>query len=83
VVAPHRTRLYKLAYLSQFARPLSWGVVDEHKNPQLREVHLNLEANLVASATLHQVHSSQPNESLIESVVHLLHSDYWLALPIL
>ena len=83
MVAPHQTRLYKLAYLSLFARLLGWGAIDEHKNPQLRAVHLNLEANLVASATLHHVHSSQPNESLIESVVHLLHSDYWLALPIL
>ena len=83
VMTPHQTILYKLAYLSLFARLLGWGAIDEHKNPQLRAVHLNLEANLVASATLHHVHSSQPNESLIESVVHLLHSDYWLALPIL
>ena len=75
VMTPHRTRLYKLAYLSQFARFLNWAVVDEHINPQLRAVHLNLEANLVASATLRQVHSDRPNQSLIESDVCLPHCD--------
>ncbi len=83
MVAPHQSRPYKLVCPSLFARFLNWGVADEHKNLQLGAVRLNLEASLVASAIHHQVHSSQPNESLIESVVHLLHSDYWLALPIL
>ena len=73
VVAPHRTRLYKLAYLSQFARFLNWGVAGERKNLQLGAVRLNLEASLVASAVHHQAHNDRPNQLMIESVSHSLH----------